>query len=285
MASEKKYAQLINQLLAGKRLSRLLVTRSNDATRDVIKGLRVVEVRVDQRTEMSTNALASRQHLGWLRDIAPRRLENQPQHVDLHRGALEQSEILEHVHGHTGLQRCGKYGATDNVGGKVTHRQVEGERLTRCGLFSQRQQVIVNGRLHGAEGMADAHVRERRINHGALTLPALTIGHKNTVSDQVLQRTDHQVAFGKHALGITHDLAHSIGFVKEHRRASGVSQVTNVKVVGSGGQQLKQIAVTLPQHPREGDHRPQRQRLGWDVKLRCGHLNFPTRPMQYGGGI
>ena len=284
MAGQKKYAQLIDKLFAGERRATLLIARGDDAAGDVIKGLGIVEVRVDQRAQVSTDSLAGGQHLRRLRNVTPGGLKDQTQHVDLHRRALKQREVLEHIDRHAALQRRREHGAADDVRRKVTHGEVEGEGFAGRSLFLQRQQVIINGRLHRAKGMADAHVREGGVNHCALAFPALAIGHKNTVADQVLQRTNHQVTLGEHALGIAHDLAHGVGLVEEHRRAPGVTQVTDVKVIGSCGQELKQVAIPLPQHARKRDHRPQRQRLGWDIQLRCAHLTVPTRSMQYGGG-
>ena len=166
----------------------------------------------------------------------------------------------------------------------MTHGQVERKSFARCRLVLQRQQMIVDRRLHGAKSMADAHVREGRINHGALALPAITIGDKNTVANQVLQRADHQIAFREHPVGIAHDLAHRVGLVEQHRRASGVTQVAHIKMIGSGGQQFEQVAVALPEHSSECDDRPQRERLGRSIKFRRCHLRFPTRCKQYGGG-
>ncbi len=234
---------------------------------------------------MSTDPLAGGQHLRRLRNVTPGGLKDQAQHVDLHRRAFKQGKVLENIDGHAALQRRREHGAANNVRREVTHGEVERERFAGRGLFLQRQQVIIDGRLHRAKGMADAHVREGGVNHRALAFPALAIGDKNTVADQVLQRTDHQVTLGEHALCVAHDLAHGVGLVEEHRRAPGVTQVTDVKVIGSSGQELQQIAVPLPQHAGKGDHRPQRQRLGWDIGLRCAHLTVPTRSLQYGGGI
>ena len=284
MPSQKKHTQLIDKLFAGERFSSLLVACGDDAAGDVIKRLGVVEMRVNQRAQMPTDPLAGSQHLRRLRNITPGGLKDQTQHVDLHRRALKQREVLKHIDGHAALQRRREHSAADDVRREVTHGEIEGERFAGRSLFLQRQQVIVNGRLHRAKGMADAHVREGRINHRALPLPALTVSHKNAVANQMLQRTDHQVTFGEHTLGVAHDLAHGVGLVEEHRRAPGVTQVTDVKVIGSSGQELQQIAVPLPQHAGKGDHRPQRQRLGWDIGLRCAHLTVPTRSLQYGGG-
>jgi hypothetical protein len=47
--------------------------------------------------------------------------------------------------------------------------------------------VIVDRRLHGREGMADAHMRERRIDHGALAPPFVAVGNKDRFADQRLQ--------------------------------------------------------------------------------------------------
>ena len=285
VASQKKDTQLINELLAGERFTGLLITRGDHATSDVIKRLGVIEVRINQGAQMSANPLAGCQYLRRLRDVAPGGLEDQTQHVDLHCGAFKQREVLEHIHRHAGLQRRREHGAANDVCREMTHGEIEGERFSGRGLFLKRQQVVVDGRLHRAKGVTDAHVREGGVNHRALAFPALAIGHKNTVADQMLQRTDHQVTFGEHALRVAHDFAHSLGFVEEYRRAPGVTQVADVKVVSSRRQEFKQIAVTFPQYAGEGDHRPPRQRLGWDIQLRCAHLTVPTRSPQYGGGI
>ena len=167
----------------------------------------------------------------------------------------------------------------------MAHRQIKGEGFAGSRLLLQRRHVIIDCRFHRTKGVADAHVRERWVNHGALAFPALAIGHKNAVADQVLQRTDHQVTFGEHPFSITHNFAHGVWLVEKHRRAPGVTQVANVKVIGGRGQELKQIAVAFPQYAGKGDHRPQRHWLRWDIQLRCAHLTVPTRLPQYGGGI
>ena len=234
---------------------------------------------------MTSDALAGSQHLGRLRKFAPRRLENQSQHIDLHCGSFKQREILKDIDSDTRLQRGREHRAADDVRSEMAHGQVERKSLARRRLVLQRQQMIVDRRLHGTEGVADAHMRKGRVNHGALALPALTIGDKNTVADQVLQRADHQIAFWKYPVGIAHDLAHRVGLVEQHSRASGVAQIANIEMIGSGGQQFEQIAVALPEHSSECDDGPQRERLGWNVKFRRCHLRFPTRCKQYGGGI
>ena len=283
VTSEEKYAQLIDELLPRKRRSGLLVARGNDATSDVIKCIGVVEMRIDQRPQMSSDPLAGGKHLRRLGNVTPGGLENQTQHVDLYRGALKQREVLKDVHGNAALQRRREHGATDNIRGEVAHGEIKRKSLSRSRLVLQGQQVIIYRRLHCSKGMAYPHVRKRGVNHRALPFPALAIGHKNAVADQVLQRTDHQVTFGKDAFGITHDFAHSVRLIKKHRRAPGIAKVADVKVISGGGQEFEQVAVTLPQDSRKRDHRPQRQWLGWDIKLRCAHLTVPTRLMQYGG--
>ena len=166
----------------------------------------------------------------------------------------------------------------------MAHRQIKGERLARGRPLLQGRHVIINRRFHCTKGVADAHMRERRVDHGALTLPTLTVGDENTVANQMLQRADHQIAFREDAIGIAHDLADRVGVIEQHGGASRVTQVTHIKVIGRGGQQFEQVAVALPQYSSQCDNRPQREWFGRNVMFRDRHLSAPTQRDQYGGG-
>ena len=285
VASKKKDAKLINEFFACERLASLVISRGNHTARNVIKRLGVLEVRVHQRAQVTANTLTSGQHFRGLRDITPGRLENQAQHVDLYRRALKEIEVLKNIDGHTSLKRRRKHGAANDIGGQMAHRQIKGEGLSRGRPLLQGRYVIINRRFHCAKGVANSHVRESRVDHGALTFPALAVGDKNTVTNQMLQRADHQIAFREDAIGIAHDLADGIGVVEQHGRATRVTQIADIKMIGSSGQQLEQVTVALPQHPSQRHDSPQREWFGRNVMIRDCHLSTPTQPDQYGGGM
>jgi hypothetical protein len=136
------------------------------------------------------------------------------------------------------------------------------KRLAAAAKASSSLEVMLHRRLHGAEGVGDAQVREGRIDHGALAPPALAVGDEDRVADQRLEGIDHQVALGKETVGIAQDVAHQLRIVEQHGGAPRVAEIADGKAIGGGGQQFEEVAVSVPEHAGKGRQGREGMRLG-----------------------
>ena len=107
MTGEEKYAQLINEFVARKRLSGIgIASGDNRGGNIVINTLLGFEMCIDQIAHVKTDSLTSSQHLGCLLHLRPGGLNDQTNDIDLRHRLFEQRKIIEYLFGHIGLQWC-----------------------------------------------------------------------------------------------------------------------------------------------------------------------------------
>ena len=68
--------------------------------------------------------------------------------------------------------------------------------------------MIIGRGAHGAISHIQPHQTESRINHCALPTPFRSISDKHAFTNEWIEGTDHEVTFGKYALGVAHDFLH-----------------------------------------------------------------------------
>ncbi len=241
---------------------------------------------IQQITQMGPDALTGRRHPWRLGHIGPGLLENQAKNINLGDRLLEFSEVLKDIVRYSRRQRGRKDGPTDNIRGQVAHGHVQGKANLCICLLLQKLQVCLYGRLHRRKGMADSQLGKCGINHGALALPAFTIGDKDGLPNQGFQCVHHQIALGESTAVIPKDVPHQIRSVEQHSRAAGITEVAEVKAIGGRRQQFQQVAVTVPQHSRQGRQRRQRSGMGRVQQGIVVHGFTPAGAMaQYGGAL
>ena len=123
--------------------------------------------------------------------------------------------------------------------------------------------------------MAYPQLRKCGVYHAALTLPTRTISDKNRLADQRLKGVNHQITFREAAAVITQNLSHQFRLVKQHGRASGITQITKIKSISLTRHQLEQVAIAMPQNPSESGQRRQRFGMGRDKVIAIGHSETP----------
>ena len=84
-------------------------------------------------------------------------------------------------------------------------------------MLGQHIDMIASGLTHCGISDIEAHQTESGINHCPLTPPLGTVGNEHTLANQWIERSYHQVAFGKDAFLVAHDLFDRGGIVEQHR--------------------------------------------------------------------
>ena len=253
MSGEKEDAQLVDKLIPRKALARGSVPGGHDRAGNIIR----TRMSVDQRAEMRPDPGAGGQHAGLLRNARPGGIRNQPRNPHLRNITFEDNEIVEHIPGDTHIQRHRKDRPADDVGRQMAHRQIERQGLAGGRELIEARFLIGDRLAHGLEGNRQAHVRESRIDHGALPPPGLSVRHEDRFTDQRLERADHEVTLRKDAVLVFENLPDNRRIVEQDDRPARVAERACGDAIGRGRKQRQKIALPLPERPGQRGDRPE----------------------------
>jgi len=283
MAGEKKDAELVDQLFAGKGLSGIRVSRSNDIACNVIEICRTGQMRIDEIPQMRPDTLSGRHNRIGLCYLGPRLLKNQAKNIYLGDRAFKLGKVIKDLASDTRLKGRREGCSTNDVRSEVTHRKIQRKGLAGSRRGVENRRVVCHGFFHSGEGMINPHVTEGRVYHCTLPTPFVAIGNKDRFSNKRLKGIDHQIAFRKGTAVILQDKPNQFGVIEKHRPSSRVTEISNVKPIGSGGQEIEQVAVPMAQNPKQCSQSRQRPWV-WRDEGRTGtQVRFPdNRRAQYG---